>query len=388
MENVELTPEQVAEKLKSVETLDAKLESIQKSIANIEKAQIVPSSECEKLGKSYSYLSAKKDIATGKTANVPLWDDKTAGRFGEYLQMIKSKDFDGIRKAFGDNVQDNLANWIPTEFRPELIRLAYLNSIALQKATIIPMSRDKVTMPAPTGNYTVSWITAGNQITDSKVTPGYVTLDSKKLGALALINNEDLADSAYPIAQFVASQMGQDFGNAIDLEVFQSYGSAFSGLDSASNVQAVTGSVDATPTFAELLTQANITAARGKLDMLQSEGAEWYFTPDAWAAIRSLAAANGGFASEGNYKDYIQPLFGFPVNVSTRVGPAATAAKAAGFFGNLKHVYIGDRMDLTIQTSDQYRFAEDQTAFKAIQRIAIAVGIPTAFVRIMFGAAA
>ena len=369
-----------------MKNMEAQLETIQKTLASVEKAQIRSNEEEKEVGKSYSYLNARKDVALGKIAKAPLWDEKTTSRFNDFLHMVKEKDYAAIKKAFGDNVQDNVSNWIPTEFRSELVRLAYLNSIVMQKATIIPMSRDKVTMPAPSGNYTVGWIDAGSAMTDSKITVGKLDLDSKKLGALALINNEDLADSAYPLALVVANQMGEDFGKAIDLETFQSYGSAFAGIDSASNVQAVTGGVDATPTFAELLTEANILTAAGKLDDLQQDGAEWYFTPGAWNAIRAIQDGSSSKIVRLN-ESYKYDLLGFPVNVSSRVGPVATASKCAGFFGNMKNVYIGDRMDLTIATSDQYRFANDQTVFRAVQRIAIAVGLPTSWVRLIFGSA-
>ncbi len=384
MADLEKEAQEVASQMKNME---AQLETIQKTLASVEKAQIRSNEEEKEVGKSYSFVNARKDVALGKTAKAPLWDEKTTGKFNDFLHMVREKDFGAIKKAFGENVQDNVSNWIPTEFRSELVRLAYLQSIAMQKATIVPMARDKVTMPAPSGNYTVGWIDAGGAMSDSKISIGKIDLDSKKLGAIALINNEDLADSAYPLALVVANQMGEDFGKAIDLEVFQSYGSAFSGLDSASNVQAVTGGTDATPTFAELLTEANILTACGKLDDLQQDGAEWFFTPSAWNTIRALedGASSKIVRLNENYK---YDLLGFPVNISSRVGPAATASKCAGFFGNMKHLYIGDRMDMTITTSDQYRFANDQTVFRATQRLAIAVGIPTAFVRFVWGPAA
>lgn len=386
MENLEIEKE-AQEVVSKMQNMEAQLEAIQKSIASVEKAQIRTNEEEKEVGKSYGFINARKDVASGKVAKAPLWDDKTVSKYNDFLHMVKEKDFAAIKKAFGDNVQDNVSNWIPTEFRSELVRLAYLSSVALQKSTIIPMSRDKVTMPAPSGNFTVGWVDAGAAMTDSKITIGKVDLDTKKLGAISLINNEDLADSAYPLALVVANQMGEDFGKAIDLEVFQSHGSAFAGLDSASNVQAVTGAVDATPTFAELLTEDNILLTVGKLDDLQQDGAEWYFTPSAWNTIRAIEDGSGSKIIRLN-EGYKYSLLGFPVNISSRVSPAATAAKAAGFFGNMKHLYIGDRMDLTISTSDQYRFANDQTVFRAVQRLAIAVGLPTNFVRMMFGAAA
>lgn len=388
MDKIDEATDNINKMAASMKDMEAKMEKLLQEKSAADKSQFRSDAEEKEVGKTYGYLQAKKDIAKGKTAETPLWDDKTEGKFNEYLKMVKEKDYSAIKKAFGDNVQDNVSNWVPTEFRSELVRLTYLKSIALQKATIVPMGRDKVDFPAPSGNYTVGWISGGAAMTDSKVTIGKVTLDSAKLGGIALINNEDLADSAYPLALFVANQMAEDTGNVIDLEVFQSYGSAFNGLDKASNVQAVTGGVDATPTFAELVTEDNILSMVGKLDDLQADGAEWFWTPPAWNVVRALEDGANSKIVRLN-ESYKYDLLGYPVNVSSRFAPTTAAvSKCAAFLGNLKHVYIGDRMNLTIDTSDQYRFANDQTVFRSIQRLAIAVAIPSAFVKLSFGAGA
>jgi HK97 family phage major capsid protein len=352
---------------------------------------MIRSNEEEKeVGKSYGFLQARKDVAKGKVAKVPLWDDKTEKRFNEYCKMLHAKDFPGIKKAFGDNVQDNVSNWTPTEFRSELVRLAYQSSIALQKCTIIPMSRDKMDLPAPSGNYTVAWVDAAGATLDSKITIGKVSLDSAKLYGIALVNQEDLDDPAYPLASVIAAQLGEDFGKKIDEEVFQGDDSdttnhRFDGIEFATSVQAVTGGTDDTPSFVELLTEDNLIETVGKLDDLQIDGAEWYFINSAFNAIRKLEDGANSKIVRLN-ENYKYDILGFPLNLRAQVGTTATCARAAGFFGNLKWVYIGDRMNMSIDTSEHYRFANDQVVFRALQRLAVKVALPTALVRIMFAA--
>lgn len=385
---------QMAETLKSIKAdLDVKMEQIQKEQARMNAAMIRSNEEEKEIGKSYGFLQARSEVAAGKNARAPLWDDKTAKRFDEYCHMLYEKDYKGITKSFGDNVQDGGSNWTPTEFRSEMVRLQYLSSIALQKATIIPMSRDKVDLPKPSGNYTVSWVGDGAAMVDSKITLGKVSLDTAKLYGLALINSEDLDDPAYPVAQVIAAQMAEDVGLKIDEEVFQGDDSdttnhKFDGLEYASSVQSVTGGVDATPTFAELLTEDNLLSAVGKLDDRQLAGAEWYFTTGAWNAIRALEDGASSKIIRLN-EAYKYSLLGYPVNLNSQVGTStATASRAAGFFGNLKWVYIGDRMNFAIDTSEHYRFANDQVVFRGLQRLAIAVALPANFVKIVFGAVA
>lgn len=43
-------------------------------------------------------------------------------------------------------------------------------------------------------------------------------------------------------------------------------------------------------------------------------------------------------------------------------------------------------MDMSIATSEHYRFANDQVVFRAMSRFAVKVGIPTALVKLVFGA--
>jgi len=393
LENATKEVSAMAETVKSLKAdLDAKLEAIQKEQAKMNQAMIRSNEEEKQVGSSYGFLQARKEVAQGKTALAPYWDDRTEIRFNEYVHMVYEKDYKGIEKAFGDNVQDNVSNWTPNEFRSEIVRLEYLNSIALQKATIIPMSRDKVDLPAPSGNYTVGWVDAGAAMVDSKITPGIVTLDSAKLYGLALVNKEDLDDPVYPLSTVIAAQMGEDFGLKIDEEVFQGDDSdttnhKFDGLEYAANVQAVTGGVDASPTFAELLTEDNLLAAVGKLDDRQLAGAEWYFTNGAWNVIRALEDGASSKIIRLN-EAYKYNLLGYPVNLNAKVGTTATVSRAAGFFGNLKWVYIGDRMNFNIGTSEHYRFANDQVVFRGLQRLAVKVALPANFVRIMFGAGA
>jgi len=365
-----------------------KMDKFLEAQANINKAMVRGNEEEKEVGKFYGFTQAKNEIAQGKTALSPYWDQKTTDRFNQYLNMVYEKDYDGLKKEFGDNVQTSLSNWTPTEFRSEIVRLAYLQSLALQKCTIVPMGRDKVQMPAPTGNYTVSWVSPGGAITDSKMAPGYIELDSAKLAGLALINKEDLNDSAVPIATFIASQMGEDFAKKIDKEVFQGDASGsdqFDGLEYATSVNTITGDVEAAA-FSTFLTEAHLLEAVGKLDDRQMAGAEWFMTNSAWNAVRAIEDGASSKIIRLN-EAYTYDLLGFPVNRRAEITTTATAERAAAFFGNLKWVYIGDRMDFNIDTSEHYRFANDQVVFRGMQRLAIKVALPDNFARLVFGAA-
>lgn len=378
--------------------MDEKLEKHLQEIETRNKAMVRDSEEEKEVGKTYTFLDAKADIAKGKTANAPYWDDKNNAQFKDWLHMVHEKDYQAMKKAFGDNVADP-ANWIPDEFRAELVRLEYINSIMLPKVTIVPMGRDKVTMPKPSGNYTVGFADRGSAMTDSSVSFGKLDLQTAKIYALALIDREDLQDSAYPLASFVASQMGEDFAKFIDKVILygdadgsaEAYDGEFDGLAHALSVNSVQGGANATPNWGDVWNLENILESVGNLDERALDGGEWFISPMGWNNVRGLQGLTyDGTGKSKNQQplipitaDYYAPLLGFPVNVSSRVTNTVANDAVMGFFGNPKNIYVGDRMSMGIDTSEHYRFANDQVVYRATQRMAVKVALPETFSKIV-----
>lgn len=401
----ELAIENINSLAEAQKSMSEKMEEFLKQQAAMNTSLIRPNEEEKEVGKNYGYLQAKKEVALGKTALAPYWDDKTTKRYSEYLHMVAEKDYDSIKKAFGDNVQDGVSNWTPTEFISELVRLSFVSSVMLPKVTIVPMGRDKATLPKPSGELAWGFVDAGGAMVDDKFTAGTLSLDTHKAYGMALVNQEDLDDPAMPLAPYVASQLAEDNAKFIDKVILygdadgstSAWEGAFDGWAHAASVEAVAGGVDASPTFGELLTVANLQAMVGKLDEQELEGAEWFFSPAGWASIRGLQyqVSDGAAGTTDSGQPLIPlnaewnyPLFGFQTNITSRVVNAGAASTAAAFFGNPKHIYFGDRMNMSIARSEHYRFANDQVVFRALQRFAVAVGLPSSLVKISWGAAA
>jgi HK97 family phage major capsid protein len=384
--------------------IDQKLDDVLKAQAHLEKSMIRTNEEEKEVGGKYGFLSAKMDVLKGKMAAVPYWDRKTTERFGQYLSMLKTKDVAGIKKAFGDNVQDNLSEWTPAEFRSELVRLQFVSSVMLPRVTIVPMSRDQALLPTATGGYTWGFVDKGAEMVDSKFTPNQIELNTAKGAGFAIVNNEDLTDPAYPVAPYVAAQLAEDAAKWIDGVIL--YGDAdgggatdgkFDGWAFASGVNNVPGETDASPTFAEFLTFGTLDAMIAYLDELTANGAEFFMSPQAWSAIRAIQSnvsdGKGGVIASGvpvmlPNGQWAYDYMGFPVNRTSRCLVTPTVSKVAAFLGNPKYIYVGDRMNLTIDVSEHFRFSSDQTCFRAKQRFAVTVGIPSALVKATFGAGA
>jgi HK97 family phage major capsid protein len=78
-------------------------------------------------------------------------------------------------------------------------------------------------------------------------------------------------------------------------------------------------------------------------------------------------------------------IWGYPVYLSDQI--VSTTAVSTKFiaFGNLKYAWFGDRAAMTMKISDSATvgsnnvFAENESAVRFTERVAIAVGLPSAF---------
>jgi len=375
------------------EAIEAKMDEVLKASANMNKALIRTNEEEKEIGKrGYSFSDAANDVAKGKSAKAPYWDAKTTSRFNDYVKMLGNKDVAGIQKAFGDTGATTAANWTPVEFVSELVRLAFVTSVMLPKVTIRPMSRDKMDLPAPSGDLTWGFIAAGGAMEESAFTAGKIQLDTAKAYGMVLINQEDLDDPAYPLASYVAAKLAEDYARFVDGCILYGdadgstavYDGEFDGWAEAANVNAVVGADDATPTFAELLTLDKLNEVISKLDEREIEGAEFIMSMPSYNAVRNLRDDNGNPLVAIN-TPYMFDLMGFPMTKTAIALSVAAVDKVAVFFGNPKHIIFGDRMDMSIATSEHYRFANDQIVFRAMSRFAVKVAIPTALVKLSFG---
>jgi len=351
--------------------------------------------EDAEVGKYFGYLNAREMIAKGNRFDAPMWGNKKSQRFVEWAIAVKDNDKAHIRKAFGDNAYTETTtaggHLVPDEFRPELIRLTYLRSLALQYGRIVPMNTDSLTIPTVSSGYSASWGTINNQISDSKVTFGQVSLAAEKMVGLSLVPNELLSDSALPVASIIANEFAEAFAKKLDEEFFDGDKTQsdheFDGWGHDSGVETVAGGTDASPTYAELVTEDNLLSVVGKLEDRELDGARWFMSPTVWSTVRGLEDGNSDNIVRLN-ENYSYDLLGFPVHRTAQMPSSAAAEQPAVLFGNPRNIVIGDRMQFTIAANDGERFSYDQTVFRATQRVAIDVALPGSIARLEFGASA
>jgi len=366
---------------------EKKIEEILKAKADIADGSVPDEDEQKERGKYYGYANARKETARGRTSPVPYWDDKTEKRFVEYMIAVKERDTAFIKKTFGDNVLTETTSaggyLIPTEFRAELVRLVYQRSLMLPKVTIIPMSSGSLTMPSRTAGYTVSWGTINTQITDTKLTLGQVSHTAKKMVALSIVPNELLQDSALPVGSLIADEFTEGFAQYTDKNILMGdtgdtdgNGTTYPFNGWAGGVTTNDNAGDTGDSVATEITAANLYTIAGMLDEIEIQGAQWFFHPTVWATVRGLTDSNGDHLVRLN-QAYRYDVLGFPTNLSSQMTTKASIPAGGPWvlFGNPRYIQVGDQMSLEIAQSQDVRFDYDQTVFRGIQRLSIAVAI-------------
>ena len=342
----------------------ARIEAIRNN-APLDKGMV----EIEKASGDYGFADARRDYADGGTTKELLWDKSTCKQFVDYAMSTK---------AAGPYTETTTAGGylVPTSFKPELIRLAYVKSVALQEARIIEMAGNSLNMPTLATQATMSWGTINTSIGDTANVFGQMSLSAEKAVAFSLAPNELIHDSPISVAQMITDNFTEAMAKFIDEEFFtgdtaDASNHKFNGWEFAASVHDTAG--DTGDSVAGVLTHDNIIDTMGLLDAVEIQGAKWFMHPSTWAIVRKLKDSQNMplVPISGGYK---YDLAGYPVTLSNQVSATAAsiaADRAVALFGNPKYGFIGDCLSLSIDSSDQYKFQSDQTAFRCVQRFAI-----------------
>lgn len=323
----------------------------------------------------------------GKAEGSPL--DGKFENFGEFLQIIDHRQnrseaairdrLGEVRNALSSNVPAEGGFLIPEEFRAELLRIAMEEAVVRPRARVIPMSSLRVSLPmldetsrasSVFGGVIAYWTEEAASLVESKPSFGKVVLDAKKLTAYSDIPNELGQDSAISLNAFV--------GEAFPQAVAWYEDDAFMNGDGAGMPM---GALD--PSNPALIVQAAL-AAGNSIDwtdvvnmfsrMLPASlnRAVWVVTPDAFPQL-ALMQAPGGISPiwvtpGGGPNTPPTTLLGRPI-IITEKAPGTLGTQGDISFVDFGHYLIGDRMAMTAMTSPHYKFGQDVTSYRVIERV-------------------
>jgi HK97 family phage major capsid protein len=282
-----------------------------------------------------------------------------------------------IQNSFGSTVPADGGFLIPETMRSEILKVSLETSVIRSRARIIPMETLRVPIPAVDSTSNVSsifggivcyWTEEGAQLVESQAEFQRIVLEAKKLTGYAEIPNELMAD---------ASAFGAFFDQIFPLAIAWYEDVAFM---SGSGVGEPEGFMNA-PAVIQVAAEAgqptgtivwqNIVKMYARMLPSSLGTAVWLVSPDTFPelATMALSVGTGGSAIWLNNGTEGPPMtiLGRPVIVTEKVNSLGNAGDVN--FVDLGYYLIGDRQVMQADSSPHYKFANDKTAFRIIERL-------------------
>jgi len=283
-----------------------------------------------------------------------------------------------VRNAFSLTVPSEGGFLIPEQLRSELLRVALETSIVRPRARVIPMETLRVPFPAIDATSNVSsvyggivgyWTEEGAALNASQASFGRVVLDAKKLTAYTEVPNELISDSIGSFQAFIDEIFPEALGFYEDYAFLRGTGVGEPlGVLNGSGIVSVTRAGGGNAV--DYLDIVNMYAR-----MLPSSlsRAVWVASIDTFPQLAAMvvpggAAPNAVWLSNGQVIDSPpMTIFGRPVYFTEKV-PKLGVTGALNFV-DLGFYLVGDRQVMSAMSSPHYRFQNDQTAYRIIQRV-------------------
>ncbi|MCC6679873.1 MAG: phage major capsid protein [Phycisphaeraceae bacterium] len=320
-----------------------------------------------------SFGSEDEAKAFGLFALARCWGSKKA-------EEALKREFPDIHARTMDTV--DTASVVPPEFVNRIQSLFESYGVFEADAFAMPMTRDSMTFLREKGEVTVFVVGEGSAPTASDIDFENVTLNTKKWGVLNYYSSELGEDAAVSIAEMLARSIARAFATKMDTIGFVGTGDATSfGIVGVSQRLLTVNGVDdggglvlgAGDTFAEL-TIGNHDALAGILPNYVMSPKYYCSRKYFFNVMVRLMHAAGGLTA-GEIEGRRQLLFnGDPVRLAQVMPKTDATSQIPLLYGDLSlAATVGNRRQLTIKQSDQYKFAEDQITTLATRRVAVNV---------------
>jgi len=268
---------------------------------------------------------------------------------------------------------------IPEVLRAELLRVALEKAIVRGRARVIPM--DSLTVPFPSVDSTSNvgsvfggvvgfWTEEGATLTESQPRFGRIELRANKLTLYTEVPNELLADAQPSLEAFINEIFPEALAWYEDIAFFVGggVGEPLGFLNAPARVQ-VTREASG-----NAIEWSDIVAMYSRMLPQSLDRAVWVVSPDALPDLLQMETSTGSpvvWLGGANYPSMAasppMQILGVPMVVSEK-------ARTLGNSGDINLVdfgfyLIGDRQAMSARQSEDFRFDEDKTAFRVIERL-------------------
>lgn len=338
-------------------------------------------------------IAARQKLFNKRAIGAQLDAEPYAASIGAFLKGVlatKKENSDDVRafekkfrNAMSERVPSSGGFLVPETLRSQILMVALENAVVRPRSRVIPM--DSLRLPYPTiddtshtsnvfGGVTAYWTEEGAQMTASQPSFGRIVLEARKLTAYTEIPNELMEDAVAALDQWfnemfpIALAWFEDVGFISGTGIGQPQG--FLNSPCAVSVNRAT---------ANKVKFADIAAMFPRMLPASLNNAVWLCSPDVIGQLLQLALATGDATTtfvapplflssvSGAHGGVDYTLMGRPLIVSEKLSALGTKGDLA--FVDLGYYLLGDRQAMQIANSDEYKFQNDLTAFRVIERL-------------------
>lgn len=255
---------------------------------------------------------------------------------------------------------------VPDEFEHQLIEALQEENIMRGLVHVISTASGDRKIPLVTNYGNASWIEEEQQIPESDVGFGQITLGAHKLATAIRISQELLNDSAFDLASFIAHEFQRRAGAAEEEAIISGDGShkPIGLLHDTLGAE-----VGVTTASATAITADELIDLQHSLKSGYRRKAAFIMNDAAIKAIRKLKDGQGQYLWQPSIREGVPDMI-----LNTRVYmsnymPLVEAGKKVILYGDYSYYWLADRAGRTLQRLNELYAMTDQVGFKLTERL-------------------
>ena len=295
-------------------------------------------------------------------------DPKAKGKLSELMNAASSVSF-----ADGGAL-------VPEAFRSRLLEVAIEQGVVRGRATVVPMESSRVQFPAIDvsshasslyGGMIAYWGEESAALTDANPKFGRVDLDARYLTGLSVVPNQLLQDSPISFSALIERLWPKVLAFEEDYAFIGGSGTDQPlGFLGTGNTASVVASKEVGQPASTIVFE-NVLEMFSRMFPGSIGNAVWLCAPNALKELWSMALSVGTGGAPVMMASAVPgppfTLMGIPVIPSEKV--PALGQRGCLSLVDLSYYLIGDRQMMTAASSTDWKFGNNQTAYRLIQRV-------------------